>query len=185
MSAGPPSRADALEAAGEAVRDARSTDRDAILDAQRVLRHAEKAHDRAVRTAEKHLHAEATDAARQALAAAHADRQGVAEARPLLDRVVGRMDRDEEILDMAAGISAGHDGVLVVTGRRVLFVAPRRMVDVPHEEIEALRVRGRHLGTRVTIVARGSKCVISGLSRVRAAEIAELLSERIGPHALR
>ena len=86
MSAGPPSRADALEAAAEAVRDARSTDRDAILEAQSVLRHAEKGHDRAVHDAEKRLHAEDTDAAQEALAAAHADRHGVAEARPLLDR---------------------------------------------------------------------------------------------------
>jgi hypothetical protein len=190
MSAGlpsPPSREEALEAAAEAVRDARATDRDAILEAHRVLRHAEKVHDRAVRDAAKRLNEHQTDtnAAQQGFAAADTDRQAVAEARPLLDRVVGRMDGDEEVLDMVVGISAGHDGVMVVTSRRVLFVAPRRTLDVPHEEIEAVRIRGRHLGSRVTIVARGSKSVISGLRPVRAAEIAVLLNEWIGPHALR
>ena len=126
-----------------------------------------------------------TDAAEQELAAAHADRQWIAEARPLLDRVIGRLDGDEEVLDMVAGIAAGHDGVLVVTTRRVLFVAPRRTLDVPYEEIKAVRIRGRHFGARVTIVARDTKNVIGGLSAVRAAEIAELLTESIGRHTTR
>jgi len=187
MSAGvpsPPSREQALEAAAEAVRDARSTDRDAILEAQRVLRHAEKIHDHAVRVATKRLHQDGTDAAQQ-LAAAHADRRSMAEARPLLDRVVGRLDGDEEVLDMVAGIAAGHDGVLLVTNSRALFVAPRRTLDIPHDEITAVRIRGRHFGARVTIVARDTKHVISGLSPVRAAEIVELLNERIGQQSLR
>ena len=187
MSAGvpsPPSREQALEAAAEAVRDARSTDRDAILEAQRVLRHAEKIHDHAVRVATKRLHQDGTDAAQQ-LAAAHADRRCMAEARPLLDRVVGRLDGDEEVLDMVAGIAAGHDGVLLVTNSRALFVAPRRTLDIPHDEITAVRIRGRHFGARVTIVARDTKHVISGLSPVRAAEIVELLNERIGQQSLR
>jgi hypothetical protein len=184
---GPPSRAEAIEAAAEAVRDARTTDRDAILEAQRVLRHAEKVHDRAVRDAAKRLHQgnTDTDAAEQELAAAHADRRWMAEGRPLLDRVVGRLDGDEEVLDMIAGIAAGHDGVMLVTNRRVLFVAPRRTVDVPYEEIKAVRIRGRHFGARVTIVARDTKNVISGLSPARAAEIVELLNESIGRHTLR
>jgi len=187
MSAGvpsPPSREQALEAAAEAVRDARSTDRDAILEAQRVLRHAEKIHDHAVRVATKRLHQDGTDAAQQ-LAAAHADRRSMAEARPLLDRVVGRLDGDEEVLDMVAGLAAGHDGVLLVTNNRALFVAPRRTLDIPHDEITAVRIRGRHFGARVTIVARDTKHVISGLSPVRAAEIVELLNERIGQQSLR
>jgi hypothetical protein len=190
MSAGvpsPPSREEAIEAAAEAVREARTTDRDAILKAQRILRHAEKVHDRAVRDAAKHLREGKTDtdAAQQQFAAAHADRRGVAEARPLLDRVVGRLDGDEEVLDMVACISAGHDGVIVLTSRRVLFVAPRRTLDVLYEEIEAVRIRGRRFGARVTIVARGAKNVIGGLSPVRAADIAELLNEQIDQHALR
>lgn len=190
MSAGvpsPPSREQALEAAAEAVRDARSTDRDAILEAQRVLRHAEKIHDHAVRVATKRLHQDrtGTDAAQQQLAAAHADRRSMADARPLLDRVVGRLHGDEEVLDMVAGLAAGHDGVLLVTNSRALFVAPRRTLDIPHDEITAVRIRGRHFGARVTIVARDTKHVISGLSPVRAAEIVELLNERIGQQSLR
>jgi Bacterial PH domain len=184
---GPPSRVEAIEAAAEAVRDARTTDRDAILEAQRVLRHAEKVHDRAVRDAAKRLHQgnTDTDAAEQKLAAAHADRRWMAEARPLLDRVIGRLDVHEEVLDMVAGISAGHDGVMLITNRRVLFVAPRRTLDVPHEEIQAVRIRGRLFGARVTIVARDTKNVISGLSPGRAAEIVELLNEHGDQHARR
>ena len=182
----PPGREAALEAAAGAVRDARVTDRDAILEAQRVLRDAERAHDRAVREAEKRLdalrtHSGDADGAEKAVAEAHADRRGVADARPLIDRVVGHLEGEEEVLDMVAGISAGHDGVLVVTSRRLLFVAPRRTLDLPYGEVDAVKVRGRRFGTRATIVARGAMNVVSGLSPVRAAEIAELLNERIGP----
>jgi hypothetical protein len=182
----PPSRNAAIDEAGKAVRDARYTDRDAILEARRVLRDAEKAHDRAVRRAAKRLHDEERDSngAEKAFAVAHADRQGMNEARPLLERVVGHLDDSEEVLDMVSGISAGHDGVMVVTSRRVLFVAPRRTLDVAYEDVEALKIRGRHFGARATIVARGSKTVISGLSPVRAGEVAELLNERIGRRTL-
>lgn len=179
----PPTRREALEAAGGAVRDARSTDRDAILAAQHVLREAEKAHDRAVHDAERRrLHHGAHDpgAAAAAVAAAHADRHGVAEARPLLDQLVGRLAEDEEVLDMVAGISAGHDGVLVATSRRVLFIAPRRTLDFPYAEVDGVKIRGRFFGARATITARGTRTVISGLSPVRACEIGELLHERIG-----
>ena len=190
MSAGvpsPPSREEVLEAAAEAARDTRSTDRDAILEAQRVLRHAEKAHDRAVREAQKHLRAAKSDTgpAQRELAAAHADRQNMAEARRLLDRVVGRLDANEEVLDLVAGISAGHDGVILLTSRRLLFIAPRRTLDVPYEDIEAVRIRGRHFGTRMTIVARGANNVISGLSPVRAANIAEVLNAKTDQPARR
>ncbi len=190
MSAGapsPPSRKEAIDAAAEAVRDARATDRDAILEAQRVLRHAEKAHHQAVRDAAKRLRQNNTDtnSAQQELAAAHADRRWMAEARPLLDRVVGHLGEDEEVLDMVAGIAAGHDGVLLVTNSRALFVAPRRTLDIPHDEITAVRIRGRHFRASVTIVTRNAKNVISGLSPVRAAEIVELLKESIGRHTMR
>ena len=181
----PPSREEALEAAAEAVRNARATDRNAILEAQRVLRHAERAHHQAVRDAAKRLRRDKTDTAKQELAAAHADRQWIAEARPLLDRVIGRLDSDEQVLDMIAGIAAGHDGVLLVTNRRVLFVAPRWTLAVPYEEIKAVSIRGRHFGARLTILARDTKNVIGGLSPVRAAEITELLNEQIDQHALR
>jgi hypothetical protein len=183
----PPSRKEAIDAAAEAVRDTRATDRDAILEAQRVLRYAEKAHDRAVRDAAKRLRQDNTDndSAQRELAAAHADRRWIAEARPLLDRGVGRLHEDEEVLDMVAGIAAGHDGVMLLTNRRALFVAPRRTFDIPHDEIKAVTLRGRHFQARLTIIARDTKHVISGLSPVRAAEIAELLNEQIDQHALR
>jgi hypothetical protein len=177
----PAGRVEALEVAGDAVRDARSTDRDAILAAQRVLRQAEQAHDRAVRLAEERARADApdADAAQRALEAAHAERDGVAEARPLLDRVVGRLAEGEEVLDMVAGISAGHDGVLVATTRRILFVAPRRTIDLRYEDVESVRIRGRRFGARATLVARGDKHVVSGLSPVRAEELGSVLAERV------
>jgi hypothetical protein len=183
----PPSRKEAIDAAADAVRDARTTDRDAILEAQRVLRHAEKAHHQAVRDAAKRLRQDNADPgnAKQELAEAHADRQWIAEARPLLDRVIGRLDEDEEVLDMVAGISAGHDGVMLVTNRRVLFVASRRTLDIPHGEIGAVTLRGRHFGVRLTIVTHNTRNVIGGLSPVRAAEIIELLNESIGRHTMR
>ena len=86
------------------------------------------------------------------------------------------------MLDIVAGIAAGHDGVLLVTNMRVLFVAPRWTLDVPYEEIKAVRIRGRHFGVRLMIVTRNTKNVIGGLSAVRAAEIVELLTESIGRH---
>jgi len=90
----------------------------------------------------RHQDGTGTDAAQQQqLAAAHADRRSMAEARPLLDRVVGRLDGDEEVLDMVAGLAAGHDGVLLVTNRRALFAAPRRTLVIPHDEITAVRIR--------------------------------------------
>ena len=174
---GSSAREAALEAAGAAVRDARGTDRDAILAAQRILRDAEKAHADAVRRAEADVRRDPTDAAEASLTAARADRSGVAEARPLLDPVLRRLEEGEEVLDLAAGVSAGHDGVLVVTSRRVMFVAPRRTVDVPLSEVDAVRIGGRRFGARATIVAHGDRAVVSGLSRVRAAEIASLLVE--------
>lgn len=183
----PPDREAALAAAAEAVREARASDRDAIREAQRVLRGAERAHDRAVHDAEKNLREEATDpdAAARAVAAAHAERRGVTDAIPLLARVVGHLEGEEEVLDMINGISAGHDGVLLVTTKRVLFLAPRRTSNVPYDEIDAVKIRGRHFGARATIVSHGEKTVISGLSPVRAAEISSLLDERIGGHASR
>src|SRR5215212_2947561 len=163
----PPNREEALEAAAEVVRDARATERDAA----KRLRRDDTDTD--------------TATAKQELAAAHADRQWIAEVRLLLDRVIGRLDGDEEVLDIVAGIAAGHDGVLLVTNRRVLFVAPRWTVDVPYGEIKAVSTLGRHFGARVTILARDIKNVIGGLSPVRAAEIAELLNEQMDQHALR
>jgi hypothetical protein len=100
----------------------------------------------------------------------------MAEVRPLLDRAVGRLDGDEEVLDMVAAI-AGHDGVLLVTTRPGPLRRSRRTLDVPYEEIKAVRIRGRHFGARVTIVTRDTKNVISGLSPVRAAEIVGILND--------
>jgi Bacterial PH domain len=153
----PPSREAAIATAAEAVRSARTSDRDAILDAQRSLRRAEKLHERGT----------------------HEDRDSVAEARPLLDRVARRLEDEEEVLDMAAGVSTGHDGVLLATTRRVLFVAPRMTLDLPYEDVEAVHVHGRHFGARATIVARDGKHVVSGMNPRHATELAALMQERV------
>jgi hypothetical protein len=59
----------------------------------------------------------------------------------------------------------------------VMFIAPRRTVDVPLSEVDAVRIRGRRFGARATITAHGDRTVVCGLSRVRAAAIAGLLVE--------
>ena len=66
-----------------------------------------------------------TEFAEGRLAAARVERLGIAEAKPLLDRLAQLNDEGERVLDMAPGITTGHDGVLVVTDRRLLFVGLR------------------------------------------------------------
>ena len=81
---------------------------------------------------------------------------------------------------MAPGITTGHDGVLVVTDRRLRFVGLRHTLSLPYEEIEDITVRGRHLGARLIVSTADGKSVISGIAPRHAAEIAESARGRIG-----
>lgn len=273
----PPRKREALEDAARAVREAQGTDRDEILGAQRTLRRAEKAHDRAVKAAEARLAAArsphpiaahghrvvlyedristssgnhpldrkvsarverqpgsnkrfvmllegpgwreeiwlssreekrgrafvaeveraaaASDdiikrrdaelaAADRALEAARTEHQGVAEARPLLRRLALLVAEDEEVLDMTPGVSAGHDGVAVATDRRFLFLALRRTLAIPYDEIEDAHAKGRWFGARLTVESARGRTVVSGVNPTRATELASLMRTRAGAQAV-
>jgi hypothetical protein len=130
---------------------------------------------------------EAVEAARHAkkrpaeerLAAARTELLTVEQAKPLIDRVAEIADPGERVLDLAPGISTGHDGVLIVTDRRLLFVGLRHQVLIPYAHITALHAGGRWFGARLTVSTDdGGKTVVSGLPARHAAELAELAREQ-------
>src|SRR5215218_3944044 len=92
-----------------------------------------------------------TEAAEGRLAAARVERLGIEEARPLLDRIAALTESGERVLDMAPGISTGHDGVVVVTDRRLLFVGLRHTLHLPYAAIQDVSIHGRRLGTRLIV----------------------------------
>ena len=93
-----------------------------------------------------------TEFAEGRLAAARVERLGIAEAKPLLDRLAQLNDEGERVLDMAPGITTGHDGVLVVTDRRLLFVGLRHTLLIPYERVRHVAARGKLLGARLIVV---------------------------------
>jgi hypothetical protein len=121
----------------------------------------------------------ATDAAEGRLAATRIERLGIEEAAPLLDRVAALAEPGERVLDMAPGITTGHDGVLVVTDRRLLFVGLRRTLRLPYDTIQDVAVRGKRLGTRLIVTTPSGKSVISGIAPRHAAEITDLARRHI------
>ena len=120
------------------------------------------------------------DQAERDLGAAQADRRAVQEARALIHRLSDLVDEDEDVIDMAPGISAGHDGVLVATDRRLLFISVRRTLSLPYEEVSSVSVRGKWFGARLALSTPTGKGVISGLAPRHAAEIADVVRSRIG-----
>jgi hypothetical protein len=117
--------------------------------------------------------------AEQRLAAARTELLAVEQAKPLIDRVAELADPGERVLDLAPGISTGHDGVLIVTDRRLLFVGLRHQLVLPYAHITALHAGGRWFGARLTVsTADGGKSVVSGLPARHAAEIAELARQQ-------
>ena len=79
---------------------------------------------------------------------------------------------------MAPGISAGHDGVLVATDRRLLFISVRRTLSFPYEQVSSVDVKGKWFGARLAVSTTSGKGVISGIAPGHAAEIAELVRSR-------
>jgi hypothetical protein len=118
------------------------------------------------------------------LAAARVQRLGIAEAKPLLDRLAQLNEEGESVLDMAPGITTGHDGVLVVTSRRLLFVGLRHTLVIPYDQVQDVTARGKLLGARLIVSTPGQKHAVSGLAPRHAAEIAELVRRRIGAGSL-
>jgi len=113
------------------------------------------------------------------LGAAQGDRRAVQETRALIRRLGDLVRDDEDVIDMAPGISAGHDGVLVATDQRLLFIAVRRTLVFPYEEVSRVALKGKWFGARLAVSTAAGTGVISGISRRHAAEIADLVRSRI------
>ena len=79
---------------------------------------------------------------------------------------------------MTPGVSAGHDGILVVTDRRVLFLALRRTVSHPYSEIVSVAAKGRWLGGRLSLTTTEANVVIGQIAPRRAAQLAAAISAR-------
>jgi Bacterial PH domain len=120
-----------------------------------------------------------TREAERMLGGAHADRAAITEVRALMHRLGELVKDDEDVIDMAPGISAGHDGVLVATDHRLLFVALRRTLVFPYEEISKVSVKGKWFGARLALSTAAGTGVISGISPRHAAEIGDLVRSRI------
>ncbi len=118
--------------------------------------------------------------AERSLGEAQADRHAVEETRALLHKLSDLVWEGEDVIDMAPAISAGHDGVLVATDRRLLFISVRRTLYFPYEEISSVGLKGRRLGARLALSTPTGKGVFSGLAPRHAADIADLVCSKIG-----
>jgi hypothetical protein len=149
-------------------------------DARRMQRLAEEI-ESAARNAETIRWAARaeTEQAERDLAGAWADRRAVEETRALIRTLSELVRDDEDVIDMAPGISAGHDGVLVATDRRLLFIAVRRTLSFPYEQISSVAVKGKWFGARLAVSTTSGNGAISGIAPGHAAEIADLVRSRI------
>lgn len=118
------------------------------------------------------------EAAERDLAAATLDRDSVQRTRELVHKLGELCDDDEDVLDMAPALSAGHDGILVATDRRLLFVSMRRTLSFLYRDISSVAAKGRWLGTRLTVSTSAGKAVFGGLERHHAAELEGLVGSR-------
>jgi hypothetical protein len=150
------------------------------------LRQLAQAVEDAAREAEavKAVRQPGMESAEGRLAAARLDCLGVHEAKPLLDRVADLTEETERVLDMAPGISTGHDGVLAVTNRRLLFIGLRHTLLLPYHGIRSIEASGKWFGARLIVSSASGKHVVSGLPPRHAAEIVELALQRIGAASL-
>ncbi len=124
-----------------------------------------------------------TEQTDQHLGEALADRRAVQETRALIHQLSDLVHDGEDVIDMAPGISAGHDGVIVATDQRLLFVSVRRTLSFPYEQISSVELKGKWFGARLALATSTGKGVISGLAPRHAAEIAELVRGHIGGEA--
>lgn len=149
-------------------------------DARKVRQLAEEI-ELAARNAEVVRGAARADAeqAELDLGGARADRHAVEETRALIHKLSALVREDEDVIDMAPGISAGHDGVLVVTDRRLLFISVRRTLSIPYGQVSGVRLKGKRFGARLAVSTPAGKGIFSGLAPRHAAAIADLVRSRI------
>jgi PH (Pleckstrin Homology) domain-containing protein len=83
------------------------------------------------------------------------------------------------VLDMAPGITTGHEGVLVLTDRRLLFVGLSQTLLIAYDRVRHVAARGRLLGARLIVSTPSQTHVVGGLAPRHAKEIAELVRTRI------
>jgi hypothetical protein len=121
---------------------------------------------------------EAVAAAERALGAARADRHGVEQARRLLRRLADLVPPGQALLDMAPAVHAGHDGIVIATEDRVLFVALRDTVTCPYGDVLRVAVKGRWLPARLVLGTTGGTVVFAALAPSRAAELGEVIRAR-------
>jgi len=178
---------DAVEAAARPMRERQRAETSQLAEAERALRRADREHDRALRKSRRLRLARSSSPSSERepeprmdeMEAAGHRSQAIAETRALLGNLGDLLGEGEEVLDMAAGINAGHDGVLVITDRRLIFVAPRRTLSLRHEDIARVEMRGRRwLGTRIAVFSPEGRTTFSGIRQRHASELAELLDER-------
>ena len=149
-------------------------------DARRMQRLAEEI-ESAARNAEtirRAARAE-TEQAERDLAGAWADRRAVEETRALIRTLSELVRDDEDVIDMTPGISAGHDGVLVVTDQRLLFISVRWTISFPYEQVSSVGVKGKWFGARLAVSTTSGNGAISGIAPGHASEIADLVRSRI------
>jgi Bacterial PH domain len=120
-----------------------------------------------------------TEQAERDLAGAWADRRAVEETRALIRTLSELVRDDEDVIDMAPGISAGHDGVLVATDRRLLFISVRWTISFPYEQVSSVGVKGKWFGARLAVSTTSGNGAISGIAPGHAAEIADLVRSRM------
>jgi len=120
-----------------------------------------------------------TEQAERDLAGAWADRRAVEETRALIRTLSELVRDDEDVIDMTPGISAGHDGVLVVTDQRLLFISVRWTISFPYEQVSSVGVKGKWFGARLAVSTTSGNGAISGIAPGHAAEIADLVRSRI------
>jgi Bacterial PH domain len=120
-----------------------------------------------------------TEQAERDLAGAWADRRAVEETRALIRTLSELVRDDEDVIDMAPGISAGHDGVLVATDQRLLFISVRWTISFPYEQVSSVGVKGKWFGARLAVSTTSGNGAISGIAPGHAAEIADLVRSRM------
>jgi hypothetical protein len=119
------------------------------------------------------------EVAEESLVGARTDLRAVEETRALIRRLSEVVHDQEDVIDMAPGISAGHDGVLVATDRRLLFISVRRTLSFPYDQVLSVKVKGKLFGARLAVSTSAGQGVISGIAAGHAAEIADLVRSRI------